>query len=103
MDWFFKEYVYGTALPTYAFDSSFDKTPAGDVVLKFKVTQSGVDKNFGMLVPIYIELANGNIVRLGSPRMIGNSTIDQSITLNGLKDTPRRAMINYYDDVLAVY
>jgi hypothetical protein len=70
-------------------------------VLKFTLTQSGVDQNFGMLVPIYLELADGKIVRLGSPRMIGNTTVDQSITLTSLKQTPRRAMINYYDDVLA--
>ncbi len=101
MTWFFREYVYGTALPTYAFDYSFDKSPTGDVALKFKLTQSGVDKNFGMLVPVYLELANGSMVRIGSPRMIGNATVDQAITLNGLKDTPRRAVINYYDDVLA--
>ena len=103
MDWFFREYVYGTALPTYAFDSSFDKSSNGEVVLKFKLTQSGVDQNFGMLVPIYLELANGTIVRLGSPHMIGNNTVEQSITLTGLKDTPRRAMINHYADVLAMY
>jgi aminopeptidase N len=101
MTWFFKEYVYGTALPTYAFDYSFDKASSGDVALKFKLTQSGVDKNFGMLVPVYLELANGTMVRIGSPRMIGNATVDQTITLNGLKETPRRAVINYYDDVLA--
>jgi hypothetical protein len=101
MDWFFKEYVYGTALPSYAFDCSFDKSPSGDVALKFKLTQSGVDKNFGMPVPIYLEMANGNILRLGSPRLVGNSDVEQTITLNGLKETPKRAMINYYDDVLA--
>jgi aminopeptidase N len=101
MDWFFREWVYGTAIPTYAFDYNFEKNPAGDVVLKYKLTQSGVDKNFGMPVPIYLELADGKVVRLGSPRMIGNYTNDQSITLTGLKDTPRRAMINYNYDVLS--
>jgi hypothetical protein len=101
MDWFFREWVYGTALPAYAFDYSFEKNPAGDVVLKYKLTQSGVDKNFGMPVPIYLELANGSVVRLGSSRMVGNYTNEQTTTLTGLKDTPRRAMVNYYDDVLA--
>ena len=101
MDWFFREYVYGTYLPSYAFESSFSKNADGDVVLKFKVTQSGVDKNFGMMVPLYLELANGSIARLGSATLVGNSNVDQSITLTSLKDTPKRAMINYYDDVLA--
>jgi peptidase M1-like protein len=101
MDWFFREWVYGTAIPTYSFDYSFEKNTAGDVVLKYKLTQSGVDKNFGMPVPIYLELANGKIIHLGAPRMIGNYTNDQSIALTGLKDTPRRAMINYNYDVLS--
>jgi len=101
MDWFFREWVYGTALPTYAFDTSFEKNPAGDVVLKYKLTQSGVDKNFGMPVPIYLELANGGIIRLGSTVMVGSSTQEQTVTLTSLKETPRRAMINYNYDVLA--
>ena len=101
MDWFFREYVYGTYLPSYSFESSFSKNTDGDVVLKFKITQSGVDKNFAMPVPLYLELANGSIARLGSATLVGNSNVDQSITLTSLKDTPKRAMINYYDDVLA--
>jgi hypothetical protein len=101
MDWFFNEYVYGTALPRYQFDYSFGNAASGEVTMSFKLTQSGVDKNFGMLVPIYLELANGNIARLGSPRLVGDSTVDQMVTLSGLKEKPKRAMINYYDDVLA--
>ena len=101
MDWFFREWVYGTYLPSYSFETSFSKNPAGDVVLKFKITQSGVDKTFGMPVPIYLELANGSLARLGSTVLVGNSNVEQTITLTGLKDTPKRAMINYYDDVLA--
>ncbi len=101
MDWFFNEYVYGTALPTYKFDASFGKAPSGDVTLTFKLTQSGGGKDFAMLVPIYLELADGKIARLGSARLAGDTTADQTITLTGLKEQPRRAMINYYDDVLA--
>jgi hypothetical protein len=101
MDWFFNEYVYGTALPTYNFDYSFGKSASGDVTLSFKLTQSGVDKDFAMLVPIYLELANGKVARLASARIAGNYTAEQTITLTGLKEQPRRAMINYYYDVLA--
>ena len=36
--------------PTYAFDYNFEKNSDGDVVLEYKLTQSGVDKNFGMPV-----------------------------------------------------
>ena len=101
MDWFFDEYVYGTALPTYKLDSTFEKNADGDVVFGFKVTQSGVDDKFRMLVPVYLELADGRVANLGRVTIIGNSSIDAKVPLKGVKDTPHRAMLNYYDDVLA--
>ena len=101
MDWFFDEYVYGTALPTYKLDSNFERNSDGDVVLSMKITQSGVDDKFRMLVPVYLELADGRTVNLGRIAIIGNSAKDVKVPLKGVKDTPRRAMLNYYDDVLA--
>ena len=101
LDWFFNEYVYGTALPTYKMDSMFDKDANGDFVLGFKVTQSGVDDKFRMLVPIYLELADGRTMNLGRMMLIGNSSIDQKVPLKGLKVAPKRALLNYNDDVLA--
>ena len=101
MDWFFNEYVYGTQLPSYKMDASFDTGADGDVVFNLKVTQSGVDDKFRMPVPIYLEMANGSMFFLGRARLTGNTTIDQKIPLKGLKDKPRRAVLNYYDDVLA--
>jgi Peptidase family M1 domain len=101
MDWFFNEYVYGTQLPTYKMDSSFDTAPDGTVVMNFKLSQLNVDDKFRMLVPIYLEMDNGNVIFLGRARLSGNSSIDQKVPIKGLKEKPRRAMINYYDDVLA--
>ena len=101
MDWFFDEYVYGMSLPTYKLDYSFDKNGDGDVVFVFKVTQSNVDDHFRMLVPIYLELADGKTISLGRARITGNNSVDQKVALKGLKETPHAAMLNYYDDVLA--
>jgi hypothetical protein len=101
MDWFFNEYVYGTALPTYKLTHSFEKDAAGDVVFNFTLTQSNVDENFQMLVPIYVETADGRITHVGRARVTGNNSIEERIPLKGLKDTPKRALLNYYDDVLA--
>ena len=101
MDWFFNEYVYGTQLPTYKFDSSFDTGADGDIVLSLKLSQSNVDEKFRMLVPLYLELAEGNIVFMGRARLLGNSSVEQKVPLKGLKTKPKRAVINYYDDVLA--
>jgi aminopeptidase N len=101
MDWFFNEYVYGTALPAYKFESSFDTGADGDVVLNLKLTQSNVDEKFRMAVPLYLELADGSMFFLGRARLAGNTSIEQKIPLKGLKNKPKRAVINYYDDVLA--
>jgi len=101
MDWFFNEYVYGTQLPNYKFEYSFETGGDGGVVMNIKLVQSGVGANFRMLVPIYFELASGQIVRLGSARPHGEMTVDQKIPLKGLKEKPKRAMIAYYRDVLA--
>jgi hypothetical protein len=54
-----------------------------------------------MLVPIYLELADGRTVSLGRARMVGNTTVNEKVPIKGLKDKPHRAMLNYLDDVLA--
>ncbi len=102
LDWFFNEYVYGTALPQYTLDTAtFDADPTGKIILNIKLTQSGVDENFRMMVPIYLELADGKVTMLGRARLIGNSSFEQKISLGGVKDKPRRVILNYYNDVLA--
>ncbi len=101
MDWFFDEYVYGTALPRYKFDHSFTKGPDGDYVLNFTLAQSDVDNDFRMMIPIYLELAGGKVIRLGTLPIAGNKSTEQHIPLRGVKEPPKRAMIAYFDDVLA--
>ena len=73
----------------------------GDVVMDAKVTQSGVTDDFRMLVPLYLELADGNVVFLARVRMAGNATAAQKVPLKGIKARPRRLLVNYFDDVLA--
>jgi hypothetical protein len=101
MDWFFDEYVYGTELPSYKVDYNFEKNAQGDVVLNLKLAQSDVSSKFRMLVPIYLELANGRIYTPGRMFAIGSGTQEAKIPFTGLKDPPRRVMVNYYYDVLA--
>jgi Peptidase family M1 domain len=101
MDWFFDDYVYGTQLPSYKIDYKFDNAPNGDVQFSFDLTQSNVDGKFKMLVPIYLELDNGHMYLLGRAHVTGSTTIKDSVPLKGLKNPPHRALLNYYDDVLA--
>jgi hypothetical protein len=100
MDWFFNEYVYGTALPSYNLTSSFIPNADG-FLMKVKLTQSEVNDRFVMPVPVYVELADGRVASLGRITMRGNNSVEQEVPLKGLKTAPKRAMINYYADVLA--
>ena len=101
MDWFFDEYVYGTQLPRYSMDASFDWGADGDVVLSMRLTQSDVDAKFRMLVPIYLEMDDGKLFALGRAHLVGSSTVEDKVPIKGLKTKPKRALVNYYDDVLA--
>jgi hypothetical protein len=101
MDWFFNEYVYGTQLPSYKLDYRFDPDPNGDQVFSFKIIPANVDDKFKMLVPIYLELDNGKMLFLGRARVFGSTTVQQKVSLKGVKIAPHRAVLNYYDDVLA--
>lgn len=97
MDWFFDEYVYGTALPEYRLEQYVGAGENGTFRLNIKITQSNVDDNFRMLVPLYVELADGKVIRLGAAKMQGNKVIEQTIPF---AQAPKRAIINYYYDVL---
>jgi len=100
MDWFFNEYVYGTELPDYHFESQV--TQNGDATaLRFKLTESGVSPAFEMLVPFYLELADGKVIRLGSIAMKGNDSSEHSINLPKLPAAIKRTTIDYFYDVLA--
>ncbi len=97
MDWFFNEYVYGTALPHYTFEQSISN---GE--LSLKITQSGVGNDFVMLVPVYLELKDGKVSFMGHTAIVGNSSKEAKVPLGNAKDTAKRAVLNYYDDVLAI-
>ena len=96
LDWFFNEWVYGTAVPRYKFDYTLTDLDGGKVQLKGTLVQSEVGENFAMPVPLYAEF-DGQIARLGLIPMRGNATYDLNLTL---PKKPKRVMINYSHDVL---
>lgn len=100
MDWFFNQYVNGTDLPSYHFESQI--TQNGDATsLHFKLTQSGVPATFKMLVPVYLELADGRVMHLGAIPMVGSMTADQTVQIPKLPSPVKRALINHFYDVLS--
>jgi hypothetical protein len=96
LTWFFKEWVYGTAIPRYKFDYKVESQADGKWLLTGAVTQSEVPKDFGMLVPLYGDF-DGVLARLGAVRMIGESTSNIKVLL---PKKPTRVAINLFHDVL---
>ncbi|HYL16751.1 MAG TPA: hypothetical protein VEV41_27190 [Terriglobales bacterium] len=47
------------------------------------------------------EMADGWLLSLGRARMLGNTSLEQKVPLKAPKERPKRAVISYYDDVLA--
>jgi aminopeptidase N len=101
MNWFFNEYVYSTDLPQYHFESQLDTNSDG-VKLHFKLTQSGVRENFKMLVPVYIELADGRTLRLGEVAIAGDTSAEQTVQMPKPLVAIKHVTIDYMHDVLAI-
>ena len=99
LDWFFNEYVYGTALPHYAFHADLKPDGAG-IDASFTIVQSNVDPSFKMLVPLYAQFKDGRVTRLGQITMIGNTTFQKNFKVGASQTPITRLMINYYNDVL---
>ncbi len=100
MDWFFNQWVYGTQIPHYSIKYDVKPTNNGKYSLRCKITQSKVDANFKMLVPIYLKFG-ARTIRLGSVQMKGNTTSNE-IKVN-LPKQPDKVLINAYEDVLCTY
>ncbi len=99
VDWFFREWVYGTDLPKYHLDYSLTNEPGGKVLFTGKITQSEVSDKFTMLVPVYLEF-NGFPQRGSRIVMVGNSTSPE-FKLR-LPSKPKRVLLNANHDVLAL-
>jgi Peptidase family M1 domain len=59
MDWFFDEWVNGTAVPTYTLSWHADSTPDHGYALRLRIRQEDVPADFVMPVPLRVELAGG--------------------------------------------
>jgi hypothetical protein len=95
MDWFFSEWVYGTEVPSYRMEYQ-----ATDVMFSGRSPNQVFPTILcGMIVPIYLDFGKG-WVRLGTARMIGNTTID--VKNIKLPVAPKSAALCAMNDVLAV-
>jgi aminopeptidase N len=96
LDWFFAEWVYGTAVPKYEFKYDVQPAGAGRFRARVTVTQSEVDDHFAMFVPIFADWGEG-MRRVGQIGVAGNSTRSIDIVMD---KQPKKIALNYYKDIL---
>ena len=96
MDWFFNEWVYGTAVPTYTFSWTTEPDSGGNGrALRMRVRQSDVPDGFSMYVPVLIKFAQGEaLVRIA----VRGPTSETRIRLPA---EPTEVQLNPLESVLA--
>lgn len=58
MDWFFRQWVYGSDIPTYTFAHRYHTNDAGQVVATVRVRQEDVPPDFQMYVPVHLDFGD---------------------------------------------
>jgi hypothetical protein len=98
MEWFKREWIYGTDLPRYRLEYSLKASEYGKVRFTGKLTQSDVSADFVMRVPIYMDF-DGSVIRVGSVALRGNMTAPEIVA--NMPKKPKRVLLNANHDVLA--
>jgi hypothetical protein len=96
LDWFFNQWVYGTQIPRYSFKYDMESEGGNKTKLKVEITQSEVDQNFAMFVPVFADFGKG-MVRIGQIGVAGNRT---RAVIFHMDNKPKKVAINVYKDVL---
>ncbi len=97
MDWFFRQYVYGTGIPEYQLQWQAEDAGGGQWRLTGIITQSGVPAGWLDALPIYLQVG-GKPMRLGVAGIKGKETpFDITVPFK-----PEKMMLNYLEDTLAI-
>lgn len=96
MGWFFEQWVYGTGVPTYRFAHRQERQVDGSFVVKGQVRQENVPDDFQMLIPVKVELADGEFVR---ERVLVSGPVTE-FELAPVSSEPKKVIFNDLDAVL---
>jgi hypothetical protein len=100
LDWFFDQWVRGTAIPRYTTQLEIRPAAGGKYRLSGSITQSEVPEDFAVAVPIYVNLDGDSFAKVGDVLLIGSSTMKIDVEVM-LPRRPRGVAINLMHDVLA--
>lgn len=98
LDWFFRQWVYGTEVPRFVFNYQLQPSgQPGKFRIHIELTQSEVDGNFASFVPVFADFGKG-MVRISQIAVLGNSTRKVDILIDR---EPKKVAINCYKDILS--
>ncbi len=97
MNWFFDQWVKGTAIPTYRVATVTEPADAGKVKVTLHVAQDNVPESFQMYVPVMLDFGDKRIARL---RVLVKGR-QSKIELPLLPEAPKRIVFNDLEGVLA--
>jgi hypothetical protein len=100
VNWFFNQWVYGTAIPRYSSKLTVSDAGGGKYRISGTITQSEVPNDFAVVMPLYLQFDKQTVIRFGATALIGNATKDLNVEL-ALPRKPQAALINVNHDVLA--
>ncbi|MGH9368496.1 MAG: M1 family aminopeptidase [Thermoanaerobaculia bacterium] len=98
MDWFFRQWVYGTEIPRFEGDLAVRPLENGRYRITGTLAQSGVSADFRSPVPIYVE-SKGEVRQVGRVSLVGEATVRVDLTVS-LEKPPENAIANALHDVL---
>ncbi len=98
MDWFFRQWVYGTEIPSLQKELAVAPLGEGRYRITGSLSQSGVAADFRTPLPIYVE-SGGEVRRVGRVSLVGETIAPVDLTVR-LERRPDRAVANALHDVL---
>jgi aminopeptidase N len=97
MGWFFAQWVYHSAIPTYRVAYQVSDGADGKYVLRLRVRQEGVPDEFVAYMPVAIEMGKNEVVRIRMKVMGPTSEMEFPL----LPTKPKSVKFNDLDGVLA--
>lgn len=100
LDWFFRQWVYGTAIPKYTSKLDFQDAGGGKYRIRGSVTQSEVPNDFAVVMPVYVHFDKTNFAELARVPIVGSSTKEIDFEI-ALPKKPQKVSVNAMHDILA--
>jgi hypothetical protein len=98
-DWFFRQWVDGTAIPRVTAKIDIKSAGGNKYELTGELKQEGVPDDFRDLIPLYVDLGKGKFGKFGVVPMMGSRTVPIKLTLE-LPQKPRAVVANALGEVL---